>query len=164
MLIVVSNISSIILYRTSTSGSSILGKTILTTLLLTVVANVVLFFFGDFVISLIYEHGKFSSLDTFNTFQFLKIFLVPYTFFALTQVMIQPFLQNQSSIKADSNNLFKKIGQIIFLSIVVGTGIGIFLNDYKTGLIVLLYQSSVLILFFLALQLKTLKTQKFNCY
>lgn len=162
MLIVVSNISSVILYRTSTSASSILGKTILTTLLLTLGVNVILFFFGNFVISVIYEHGKFSSLDTLLTFEFLKIFLIPYTFFALTQVMIQPFLLNRNSSNSEFNILLKRIGQIIFVSIALAVASGVYLSDYETGLLVLLYLSSISLLFYLGLQLKKLNTQKLN--
>jgi len=162
MLVIVSNIASVILYRSATSDSSSLKKTILITMFIALAANSVLYFFGQQIIRLLYQRGQFTALDTENTFQFLKIFLIPYTLFSITQVMIQPFLKKQ--ITGSYDYVIERVGQIIFISIGISLTFGYIQSDYKTAVQILLYFSSFSILLFLTIHLRKLLQPKTNLH
>ncbi|MCF2444419.1 hypothetical protein L0657_10675 [Dyadobacter sp. CY345] len=162
MLMIVSNIASIILYKSSVSDSSSFTKTIFLTFLIALSANLVLYFFGNYIISILYERGKFTQQDTRSVFEFLKIFLIPYTFFSITQVMIQPFLKVGPGDNTRINRVIKKIGQLIFISIAISLSVGFAISNYKTAVEVLLYTSSLSILLYLLLNLKRLKHTNLN--
>ncbi|SEI52096.1 Peptidoglycan biosynthesis protein MviN/MurJ, putative lipid II flippase [Dyadobacter koreensis] len=162
MLMIVSNIASIILYRSSVSDSSSLKKTILLTFLIAVLANTALYFFGNYIISILYERGQFNDRDTQSVFEFLKIFLIPYTFFSITQVMIQPFLKVHSENNMLLGNVVKRTGQIIFITIAISLMVGFSLSNYKIAVQVLLYTSSLSIFVYLSKNLKKLNTENFN--
>jgi len=162
MLIIVSNIASVILYKSSVSDPSSLKKAILLTLLIALLANTVLYFFGNYIISILYERGQFTEQDTYNVFDFLKIFLIPYTLFSVTQVMIQPFLKVHSENNILLSDVVKRTGQIIFMAIAISLIAGFYLSNYKIAVQVLLYTSSLLILIYLSINLKKLKSKNFN--
>jgi len=162
MLVIVSNISSIILYRSSTANTSGLLKTIIITFCIAIIANLFLYFLGKQVIHLLYQRGKFTEMDTVNTYNFLKIFLIPYTFFSITQVMIQPFLNKQNESIGTSQIIIKKVGQIIFFSFLLSVIVGVSQSNYKLSVLVLLYSSSILILLYLGFNLRESFRPKFN--
>jgi len=162
MLMIVSNIASIILYKSSVSDSSSLKKTIILTLLIAVLANLVLYFFGNYVIRILYERGQFTQKDTLSVFNFLKIFLIPYTFFSVTQVMIQPFLKGRSDDDNYLNEVIKRTGQLTFISIAISLSVGFILSNYKIAVEVLLYTSSISIFLYLLFNLKKLKHTNLN--
>lgn len=154
MMMVVSNISSIILYKSATNSNSVLLKAIILTFLAATLANTCLYYFGDIVIKLLYQRGKFTEVDTQKTSEFLKIFLIPYTVFAITQVMIQPFVISQSKLTEISQQPLRRIGQIIFITIIIAVGTGIITNDFKLAVLTLLYTASFGLLAYLGIQLK----------
>ncbi len=160
MMIVVSNISSIILYRSSTTNNATIWKTVSVTLLITIIINLILYFFGDQIISLLYQRGKFTSQDTQDTFEFLKIFLIPYSVFSLTQVMIQPFLHRNSLQEHSEETVLKRIGQIIFISIAISLIIGFTITSVKNSVIVFLHLSSFSIFIYLGARFKELSYRK----
>lgn len=157
MLMIVSNIASIILYKSSVSDSSSLKKTIIITFLIALLTNITLYFWGNYIISILYERGQFTKKDTQNVFEFLKIFLIPYTFFSITQVIIQPFLKTDSENNKVLSDVVKRTGQIIFINIALSLLIGLSLSNYKIAVQVLLYTSSISILGYLLLNLKQIK-------
>ena len=162
MLMIVSNIASVILYKSSTSDISSLNKTIILTFLIASTANTILYFFGDQLISLLYQRGHFTAIDTTNVFEFLKSFLVPYTFFAVTQVMIQPFLRSNASSDKIFSQVIRKTGEIIFFCTGLSLLIGFSFSDYELAVKTLLYSTSIGILLYLTLSLKKLKQPIFN--
>jgi putative peptidoglycan lipid II flippase len=152
LLVVVSNISSIILYKHSTATGVSRTKVMLVTFVITLLANATLYLFGKEIISLLYERGKFTQQDTIDTYNFLKIFLIPFTCFSLTQVMIQSYMTDS----AENTRFFKILALIIAITISVSVGIGIFFDNFKAAVEILLYLSSFSIFIVLILKQKKL--------
>jgi len=152
LLVVVSNISSIILYRHSTDSNISQLKVISVTFFITLGANIVLYLFGKEIIAILYQRGKFTAQDTIDTYNFLKIFLVPYTFFSLTQVMIQSYMKDSKN----NTLFFKYLTHIIIATVCLGLIIGFFKHNYQLAVEVLLYTSSLSIFTFLIFKQKNL--------
>lgn len=68
---------------------------------------IILIFYGDFILQILFERGKFSSSDTAQTFPLLKIYSISLIFFSTYAVINKIFY---------SKNL---VNQLLFISLVV---------------------------------------------
>jgi peptidoglycan biosynthesis protein MviN/MurJ (putative lipid II flippase) len=147
VLIFVSNISTITLFNSTIKHSKkILITTIIKTFALLIPVGILFFLKGDIIIKLIYEHGKFTKVDSSSTFNFLKKLLLPFGLVSITQIAMQPLLVVESYY----SNLFKKqLAHIVVIITAIFFSIGFITSKFEIIVWYYLYFVSIIIFLYL---------------
>lgn len=160
MTAIVYNLSSITLYQASQSSIlNSLKKPFILMCCFIISMNIVLYFFGELIVRLLFERGKFTSIDTNNTYLFILKMLVPFSLLSLSQLFLQPILNKREL----SRKVCVIISSLLIISILSSIIYLLIIRNYENSLTMFLYCSSTSILIYLCfILLKTFQQDKKN--
>lgn len=147
MAIVISNLSTVVVYKSSTSKLfNSLKLTMIGTFMSATSMYILFYIFGVQLIEILFKRGNFNQQDVINTSLFLRKFIFPFSIFAVTQLLLQPLLNKDDKVV---KNILKTISIILLISTFLCFSYSLTTKNFVVGLSLFLNAPPVIILFYL---------------